>query len=594
MVLSKALVSELVSNYEKKLLEQIKPHKSRSLDLSESDIREMLRHVPSELDYEDWRNIVWSVVGYLGINGEDLITEWSPDIKDKGKHLRSLVLRCDGTIGIGCLIKIATIHGYRLPDKYRKARTPGQVAYEDIFNNGKHYIAIAKVLYKYNGKYYEKMSPDYCIKLIADYFDQYITDTTNKTAFATESKILEAYKFVLFRSYVDPELINPPGINLKNGYLKLKFKSRKPIWKLIPHSPDIYHTYIGDFEYESDANTDTVKQVLNDILALPQLTIFLRTVSAAFDLNMIRRLQGRSVRILILFGVGANGKDTLRVWIELLFGNHGLTSVGLRDFIKADSGSRFGLYSLATSVINWSSENDVISLDKVQTLKNFATGDPITIEKKHKDGITIKPKSVGIFNVNETPYVSSTLEAISGRYAFIDFPNKFVSKPNPSNPNEKQGNPKYKEDPEFIKSRILPGLLILLIESFEDLCTEGIDFSCTENTIESVRRDSNHFYQFTQETQLVPCPLTEGSTPLEIYVRYEAWCNDNHLLESHYSTFQQQDLRKTWHHPSQYDKCVTNVRELTKRLKKEFPELKITRTHDGRKIGLKFLTQTIY
>lgn len=587
-MIPKQKMYEFIKEQEQIQLSKIVPIRSYGLNISEANIREMLSFLPKEFEYEKWRNVVWSVIGYLGTEGIKLIEEWSPDEKQKGKHLRRLTMSCDGTIGIGYLVRIATQYGYRLPENMRKLRTPGQVAIEDVFNNGKHYIAIGQELYQYDDNFYKRLPKEHCTKLIADYFNTYITDDSGKTAFATDKKVFEAYNFLLSRFYVDPDKVNPPGINLKTGYLKHCFQGKKPLFILTPHSPDIYHTYIGGFEYNPYADLTLVYKVLNDILDPDELIIFLRTLSAAFDLPMIRRLHGRNVKILILLGVGSNGKDTLRVWAELLFGGFGLTSVGLRDFVKADNAARFGLYTLGTSVINWASENDVIALDKSQNLKNFASGDPITIERKHKDSITIKPKAIGIFNANEAPHISSTLEAISSRYAFLDFPYKFVRDPKPGHPKEKKGDPRFKEDPEFIKQYILPGFLNILIKEFENLCREGIDFSSTEDTIEAVRKDSNHFYQFIQETELVPCEIEKGLTPNELFFRYEDWCAQNKLLEFTYDTFNKQDKRKVWHHPSQYDKLVTNVREITKRLRKEFPDLILDRTNSGRKVGLRF------
>jgi phage/plasmid-associated DNA primase len=584
-LLDRQTMDELIAKGKAIEAEKAITQKECSYELPIEEAAKMLTFIDPQPGYEIWRNICFALGNAYGEDAIDLVEAWSPDEKHNGRHLRQIIQRADGRTTLGTVIYQAMQGGYLPPKEFvNLKRTPEQVAFEDIFDRGQDYIAIGKDLYKYNGTHYKKLEWGYCEKLIADYFYTYPTDLRGKKGFASDKKIQDALKFVVAKLYVDPALVNPSGLNLRNGTLKLSFQGKKPVWNLMPHTPTQYYTYAADFDYNPNADTNLVQKVLNDILDPPQLTVFMRTISAIFDLPTVRRLQGRAVKALILLGVGSNGKDTLRVWTELLVGEYGLTTVGLRDFVSADNSRRFALHSLAASLINWSSESDVIALDKCQSLKNFVTGDPVTIEKKHKDDVVIKPKAVGIFNANEAPHISSAKEAIASRYAFLEFPNKFVLEPRTDFHREKQGNPRYKEDPGFIKSEILPGYLLLLMQAFADLCREGIDIRCTEEAIESVRLDSNHFYQFMQETQMVSCPLVEGLTASDVQFRYETWCRENGLLAGF------ADDHKVWNDPSKYDPLVKNVRDMTKRLKSEIPDLMIGRNNTGRKIGVKFLT----
>lgn len=86
----------------------------------------------------------------------------------------------------------------------------------------------------------------------------------------------------------------------------------------------------------------------------------------------------------MLYGQGSNGKDTLKEWIECLYAGQGITALPLQAFKIADGNREFSLSCLATSKVNWSSENAALALDTCQTLKNFVRGDSMKVEEKYK------------------------------------------------------------------------------------------------------------------------------------------------------------------------------------------------------------------
>ena len=384
---------------------------STGLNVSYNDVKEMLTFIPPDISYNEWRNICFAIANYLGDEGISLIEEWSPDIKDKGKHLKELFRRSDGRVTIGTVLYQASKYGYKIPERVKNLRTSGQVAFEDIFDNGKDYITLGDEIHHYQDGYYKMIDSGYYQHEIAKYFNIYPTDKKGKKDFAKAAAVKEALKFVKAMTYRDVDNINPPGINLRNGYLKLSYNGNKePIFERVEHSPTNIFTYKADFEYKPDCDTALLQETLDNILDRttegeisedrPQQKILLGVLAASLDLQEVRKRRGRIIRLLLLIGEGSNGKDTVKTWITLLYGKHGVTIVSLGAFHSADRGRSFSLYPLLSSKVNWPSENQKIKIDSCQTLKSFITGDDITIERKFKDPFDIKPRAIGLFNLN--------------------------------------------------------------------------------------------------------------------------------------------------------------------------------------------------
>ena len=564
--------------------------------LTTDDIREMLTHIDPMPSYPVWRDIVWSVKSWGTQNFvsdqvcKRIIEEWSPDYKTKGAEINKLLREYEhGLISIGTLIFFAKNKGYDVPKKFTKPRTPGQAVVEDLFYDSKLYAAINGELCKYNSGIYEPLSSSVLEQRVGKYFDNYITDfKTGKTGYATKASIQDAINYAKTWFYKDPETINPPGLNLSNGYLKLSYqKDDNPIWALLPHSPENIFTYIADFAYDPEVDSDIFDQAINNILDKKEQEILFRSIAASFDLPEVRKRQGRAVRILLLYGDGSNGKDTVREWLYTLYGQKGITSIPLQAFRQADSSRSFGIYDIASSRINWSSENAAVSLDNCQTLKNCMTGDPIYIEKKMLQGHSVKVKSVFFFNVNQLPRLEAKQEAIASRYGILYFQNTFKSNPDLSDPRQIKADPKLKDDVDYILKNIMPSLLNRLIVSYKDLLKHGIDYSTCKALLQDIRERNDHFAEFLAEYPMIECDLKQctGTGAKAIYDKYLIWCEQSGLYEV------DDHNRKIWNDPSPYDRLIRSEVKITHKLLEYFPRLDRRRSNGKRFLGIKFLLE---
>ncbi len=459
--------------------------------------------------------------------------------------------------------------------------TVGQMVFKSLFKGGADIVTINGKLHEYDCElgYFKELSDDYLKKIIADDLDK----NASTLNLGRISNFNEALEYVKVKSQILSTEVNPPGINVENGYLKLSYQEGKPRFELLNHSKKNYFTYTARCIYDPNADVEFVRNILLEMINEDDLKVLLKTIASQFDISSIRKRVGR-IRALLLWGDGSNGKDTIQEWINLLL-REGLTKVGLIAFRQADQGRTFQLVSLVNSIINWPSENKPISIDKCQSLKNCITGEEIQIEDKGKPPFKLKCNTIFLFNINDCPHLEANQEAILSRYYVIKFPNIFKRNPDTSNSFEKQANPSYKEDHKFIKEKILPGFLNLLIEAYELVFEEGIDYSGGEKLLKEIREEGSHLIRFINETGLEECSEQKGTTVSEIYKHYEKWCTEEGYIELNDSYDRKS---RKFYHPNEYDRIISTAADMGKRLKKIYPKLAKSRVSNRRSIGLNF------
>lgn len=571
---------------EKKVAKDLSPLSPVTNSDEYKQAEEMLKVIPAYGEYEVWRNIVWSLCSKFNKKEvNSLINGWIPDIKNDGNHLERLIEEYDGSINISTLYYHAKAHNYPLPKILQRKLTPGQVVeMEFITRQKKKIISVSGLLHEYNPQgYYELLDEAKFKKQALALLTKHVTNlNTGANEYAKSSCADEAFKFLVQNYAVDENQINPRGINLANGFLRLDYDENfKPIFTLEEHSFEQLNIYICDYAYLPNINTQSVSKFLDDLLDLQDQEILLKLLSAVFDMEFARKKVGRDLRAVINHGDGDNGKDTLREIFTQLIGEHRFTSLSLSNFRDADSGRRFGIFDLYRSCVNWSPENERLAIDKSQTLKAAITGDPIQVERKNKDPIEVKPQALFFFNMNGLPNIGSLSESIKSRLCPIHFKYAFKTKPDPNIETEKKADHRFKHDIAFLKQEILPALLNLLINSFHRLLDEGIDYSSKEEHFKEIVKESNHLYDFVDETQLQRCSIENGLSAGEIYERYLSWCIDNGIALS------EQDIKKSSYF-SDSDKAVTNSAEMAKRLGEMFPNVARKRTKKKRLLALRF------
>ncbi|MDX2231613.1 MAG: hypothetical protein NW220_18405 [Leptolyngbyaceae cyanobacterium bins.349] len=313
-----------------------------------------------------------------------------------------------------------------------------------------------------------------------------------------------------------------------------------------------------------------------EALAPEQQDIFLKTIAASFDLEMVRRHRGRQIRQLFAIGNGNNGKDALREVVKLMYGREAIADVSLGDFKIYDEGKQFSLSRLLHAKVNWASENKMVSIDNLQSWKRYATGEELNYELKNVHQTSFLPKGIGIYNVNRAPDLMASSEAIKSGVAVIPFTKTFVEGADPTN-NEIEADPRFRYDPDFLITEVLPAFLNRVLRALESLMKDGIDYSSTEKALEEIQVKNSHLFQFCKDTGLIYKAQASVSAK-ELWNRLENWYINNGTLTI--ETLAGGKKQRHWQDQvNPHDRNVKGPNQVIERLLQLFP--KADKSHLG-------------
>lgn len=271
--------------------------------------------------------------------------------------------------------------------------------------------------------------------------------------------------------------------------------------RLRPHSPYDYVTSGVNYDYDPQAKAETWERYLDRVL--PHAREFLQEF-AGLSLTTITDYE----IAVWLYGPPGGGKSTFIDGIKaMLSDRHGV--LGLSDIER----SQFMLYSLIGRTLVTATENPdnfPIALGKVNQI---ISGEPITVDLKHKTPIEITPAAKVLWSMNDLPRVTDANNGIFRRVKVVRV------KPIPKN----------EIDPEVKKAIKCEGAGILnwALDGLERLKARG-NFIIPED-VESETNEfkaSNDAEQafVNEECDTYPSAQTKSSV---LYDAYKEWCKAN-------------------------------------------------------------------
>jgi putative DNA primase/helicase len=446
-----------------------------------------------------------------------------------------------------------------------------QKAEAALYSDGR-WKSIGGQLYYYVGSHYELRLESEEKRRIGNWLNTYAEKVkgvwvNNR---AKSSNVAEVFNWVVNRNAVDPNKINPDGLNCSNGVVKINLDGSH---SLVPHDPKQVYTYVG-CRYDPDIDATYCDRLL-ECLEPAQREIFLRTAAAALSLKLVRsKLTGRGVKGLLCYGEGSNGKDTLRAVLAAVFGR-GMTGKSLSDFKSYDNGRKFSLAGIEGSICNWASENtSKVDLDTIQSLKQFITGDPIDIERKGKDSYEYKSAAIFFANCNKLPSITGGTSAIDDRYGILRFDKTYVRNAIAAE-GQLEADPRFKDDEKFILEQVAPAMLNKLLERLPLLLSEGIDYKATKDAMQKAQEESRHLWQFAREVGLEV--QSGGRVWLkDLWDLLVDWYECMGILDKEYNDKGKEKL--VWNElPNKYDAPVKAINQLTSRFSEIFPKLQVCR-----------------
>lgn len=501
----------------------------------------------------------------LPINGGADIADWIADGATKEQILNA-------------------IGSKRTPEAQKPENTTGEVsgiaeisdtyqekAIKDLYNHGGRYIALDKDLYRFNGKNYEILNAGEEKRRIREWAANYPVFNprtgTYKYAYMNPASVNAIWEWALLSFGVNADQVNPPGLNLANGILRISWMNRTPQWTLEPHNPDDYYLYCSPVAYNPNANPEHCDRLLECLDPEPR-TALLRTIAASLDFLNARKLYSRGIRAGILRGAGSNGKDSIRQVTILIF-QDSLVSVDLADFRAYDEGKKWYLAPLQGAKVNWSSENNKgTSLDGLDSLNIAVTGEARALKKeeKNRQPTSFTPNAIHLFNVNKLPKISSGLDSIMSRFAIFDFNKTYKSNPE-TEKGELKADPRFKEDDRFLVEQVCPAFLNRLLDELVNFAKEGINYEALKASLEDIQEESTHLWQFVKDEGIV-ANATGKIYVSDLWEKLRDWYIDNETLEISESG------KSEWHEQgNKWDFNITGANQIYKRFKQLFPKI---------------------
>ena len=235
-------------------------------------------------------------------------------------------------------------------------------------------------------------------------------------------------------------------------------------------------------------------------------------------------LDGGSLRLerfLVLYGKGSNGKSVLLTLLRDILGSNNVSSIPLQQ-LNHD----FMLSDIVGKLANIANEMPRVELFEEGTLKQLVSGDPVQINRKYKDPLTVTPRTKLLFGTNFLPPVADRSEAYFRRVIAMPLFEVFEGDAN---------------DIGLLATLRgeLPGILNWMITGLARLARNKRFTHCSvcEAARENYKLASDPIRQFIDEC----CVLQKGAivTIQSAYERYGRWCEEAGRKKMNRSTFAQ-------------------------------------------------------
>ncbi len=204
-------------------------------------------------------------------------------------------------------------------------------------------------------------------------------------------------------------------------------------------------------------------------------------------------------------GAGANGKSVL---LKIISELHEKCAA-----VRLDKLEGFALTQLVGASLAISSETPRGKINE-EMLKAVITGDPITVEPKHKSEFTYSPAAKWIIACNEFPRIGDKSDGIWRRFQIIDWTVQIPER-----------HRVYGLDSQIINNE-LKLVLDWCLEGVQRLIQRGefLEPDSVKFASQMKRNENNNVAMFAEDTNLVPATGSGHLAKDELYARYRDYC----------------------------------------------------------------------
>ena len=230
----------------------------------------------------------------------------------------------------------------------------------------------------------------------------------------------------------------------------------------------------------------------------------------------------------ILFGEGRNGKGVLADIISHMVPKELTSNIPLDGY-----DTRFVNSTVKGKTLNICLDDKTTRINEMGNIKTVSAGEPIFVEKKGKDGLSICPILTHISLFNKLPGMNEKANAFFDRMIPIEFKVTFGTAEEVANGEKDQiENPQLKS---YILENEMDHIIAWAMEGLKRVIDNNYTF-----TINNSLRESKEMYRSSVDS-VREWALSE-LTPLEgkwtnkdmtsvkvLYARYLEWCNTEHI-----------------------------------------------------------------
>jgi P4 family phage/plasmid primase-like protien len=276
---------------------------------------------------------------------------------------------------------------------------PQYIELANFMKNENGFIHNESLDYIYKNNYYQSVSEDFLRNEI-------VKMTLDKSSPRQVSQFLQTTQDRCYKNIKEIECAFEGKINLKNGILDIKTMT------LSPHVPDIFRSYILDYEFDPDADCPKTLDFLNYIFEGD------KDLSAASFIPIGYSLAGGNPwlhKAFILYGEGRNGKSTYLDLIMSILGEKNFSSVSMKDIAKP-----FSTILMHKKLANIVEETPTKHID-AEAFKAIVGGGHVNMAFKGKDEFSAKLTARLIFACNKLPSFADFSSGLEERLCIIPF-----------------------------------------------------------------------------------------------------------------------------------------------------------------------------
>jgi len=288
---------------------------------------------------------------------------------------------------------------------------------------------------------------------------------------------------------------DPDILVCKNGALRISAR------ELGAHRPEHYATSAVPYDYDPKATPAVWHYFLNN--TVPAATTFLQEFAGyALTTNMAHELA------LWLFGPPGSGKSTFLAGLQAMLG-HRAGLLGLAEIER----NRFALADLPGKTLVAASEQPTSYLASTNVLNQIISGEPLQVERKYQDPVTIVPRCKIAWAMNELPRVADANSGLFRRVKVVKFPTL----------------PPDERDPEI--KRVIEeegaGILNWALEGLRRLQDRGsFDVPAGVEEATTQFRENNDVPALFVTDRCIEDPDAREKAGT-LYSEYRQWCEDN-------------------------------------------------------------------